>query len=266
MEHGILLKNIAKQEMIKEAGEYIMISMLLAETSDYEKKKFEEKFRSLVAHKSDESLKVIKKNSYDEIDKMNTDNELLHMAITDIMMKEGIKAAESIRSQYPSVEMMLVADSTVNPMRYMKPSIKASALIVRPFSDEEMGEITEEFYDSSMKSLNLGGDDKNYLVQNSDGKTLIPYHKIYYFEAVNKKISVRTAREEYEISGTIEKLLEELPADFMRCHRSFIINRSLIRKVRLSDQMIYMEGKIIVPLSRSYKKQIKEYLNEAKQT
>ena len=58
---------------------------------------------------------------------------------------------------------------------------------------------------------------------------------------------------------TLEKLLETLPPEFRRVHRSFVVNADNIQRVVLSQNLVYLRGDVAVPLSRSYKKEVREY-------
>jgi DNA-binding LytR/AlgR family response regulator len=60
-------------------------------------------------------------------------------------------------------------------------------------------------------------------------------------------------KEAYGFYGTIDKLVDNLPSNFIRCHRGFIVNKYKIEKVILSQNIIYLEDGFDVPLSRSYK-------------
>ena len=74
--------------------------------------------------------------------------------------------------------------------------------------------------------------------------------KLEPYEARRKSVSCS-----YE---TMEHLTERLPDYFVRCHRSFIVNRQRIRRVMLSKSLIELEQGIQLPLSRSYKPAFKE--------
>ena len=67
-------------------------------------------------------------------------------------------------------------------------------------------------------------------------------------------------KEEYEFYGSIENIMQMVPDYFVRCHRSFLINIKKVRKLSLSEGVIEMTMNTAVPLSRSYKKAVKEKL------
>jgi len=53
------------------------------------------------------------------------------------------------------------------------------------------------------------------------------------------------------VRGKLNAITEELPPNFIRCHRSYIVNRNFIKQIN-SDTIILID-KTQIPLSRSYK-------------
>ena len=66
------------------------------------------------------------------------------------------------------------------------------------------------------------------------------------------------APERASFYDTLDNLEQKLDSDFVRCHRSFIIAKSRIKKVMLSKNLILLDNGYEIPLSRSYKSAIKE--------
>jgi len=91
-------------------------------------------------------------------------------------------------------------------------------------------------------------------IENRKGIFRIPFEKIYYLEAREKKVFVRTQIEELGISETLEKMSGKMPSNFVRCHRSFIVNTDQIMQVSLNENTLYLKDGMIVPFSRSYRK------------
>ncbi|NER13085.1 hypothetical protein GWK08_06520 [Leptobacterium flavescens] len=53
------------------------------------------------------------------------------------------------------------------------------------------------------------------------------------------------------VRGKLSQISEELPPNFIRCHRSYIVNRNFIKQI--NAESLVLINKIIIPLSRSYK-------------
>lgn len=192
---------------------------------------------------------------------MLSDKPLVDFMIYDVTESDDISELEKIRKEYPYTYLLLLADIGVSPMKYIRPTINAQSLLLRPFSQETatsaIKELLCEYLNAHFSSDS--NSDKVFVVDSQeDGKVVIPFDKIYYFEALDKKIYVCTETDEYGFYGTLDKLTESLPDYFARCHRSYIVNRKKIVRVALSQNLISLCDGMEVPLSRSFKSDFKE--------
>lgn len=185
--------------------------------------------------------------------KIRNDFDVVYM---DVTREDAIEATEQMRRENKQAVLMIIADETVSPMEYLKPSVQAASLLLRPFKEEQAKDVVEktwEWYGEQVSSEN----DYFHLEIDQD-KVTIPYGKILYFESNNKKIYVNLQHEKYCISDTMERLEKYLPEYFIRSHRSYIVNKRKIKNIFLSKGEIWLEHETFVPISRSYKPKIKE--------
>ena len=185
------------------------------------------------------------------------DRPLLDLACYDVSYKGIIDDLERIRRDYQKLQLLIIADASMSPMEYIRPTILASSLLIRPISQEQakeqLMELVEQFRDQTPY-----GQAESLVIETREGRTYVPLVQIYYFEAREKRIYVRLKKQELAFYETVEHLTERLPDYFVRCHRSFIVNRQRIRRVMLSKSLIELEQGIQLPLSRSYKPAFKE--------
>lgn len=181
---------------------------------------------------------------------------VLDISCLDITGKGGTKRAEEVRSRYRESAIMIIADSKMSPLEYLKPSIQASSLLLRPVTEEMMKKTIHDFI-HAFTDAKAGGTGTEYVVETREGKTFLPINKIAYFEARQKKIYIRVGAREYDTYDTIDRLAEKLPDQFMRSHRSFIVNRKMIDYIRLSENSIFLRDGSVIPLSRSYRSAFK---------
>ena len=137
--------------------------------------------------------------------------------------------------------IILLADAAVPPTLYIRPSVMAGSLLLRPLSSDSVRRVFSEAFGEYLKKLSSGDGDA-FVIDSRDGRQLVPYGRISYFES----------------RDTLDNLGQRLPDGFARCHRSFIVNLSAVKKVMLSQGMIELNNDGIVPLSRSYKTVFKE--------
>lgn len=180
----------------------------------------------------------------------------LDIVCFDVTETGAINVLENLRNKFKTSYIVIVADISISPVKYMKPTIMASSLMLRPLSKECVCETIKEL----ISVFKVEDNSKDvFLVNDENGKNRIPYNNILYFEAREKKIYVCTENEEYGFYDTIEKLAQELPEHFVRCHRSYIVNVNYIVRTAISEGFTYLKDDFIIPVSRSYKEIMKAY-------
>lgn len=237
-----------------------MISALIHNHNDRERELLISQLKKQIAYLCEEKLKCQSVESSEAVSKLSGILELVDMALLDIVDNTGVTIAEMVRKSWKNSEIMILSNPDVSPMMYLTPSIRAASLFLRPIRIEELERILYLFL-KAVLSKRDSEDESSYVVENNDGKVMIPYSKIYYFEVSEKKVYARLKTKEYGQYGTLDQLALELPEQFLRCHRSYIVNTDHIARIRLSEGMIYLDDGIAIPLSRSYKGDLKEYIN-----
>lgn len=232
-----------------------MYSLLTCNKDDNENGDISKVFKAEVAYYTDEKLQIIICKTHEEV-KVTLDTcGSLDIVCYDITTEDGIHMVEEVRARNKTAYIILVATPDISPLKYMKPSIMAASLLFRPMQEEDIREVADEalhmFKNESLTDI--------FIVETDSGKDRVPYTDIVYFESREKKIFCCTRYREYGFYGTLEKLEQELPDNFKRCHRGYILNTSWIRKVALSENTIYLRDDYEIPVSRSYKSAMKEY-------
>lgn len=195
----------------------------------------------------------------DEVEALLSKHPLIDIALVDVAQPGSIRLAEDMRAQNDSLYIILLANAETSPVTYIKPTIMAAGLLLRPI-DQRL--VKSVFTDAVRELIRLRSDavggEEAFVIDNRDGKRLIPYSHISFFEARNKKIFVNTEFEEFSFYDTLDEIEGRLNSGFIRCHRSFIVSKNKIKKIMLSQGMVLLEGDYQIPLSRSYKKAFKE--------
>lgn len=183
---------------------------------------------------------------------------VLELISWDITMKGAQEALERLRCVYRKAFLLVIADTAVRPTVYLKPRIAPGALLLKPVEGDEVEEVMQDIFEVFIKEFDEGIED-TFLVETREGKQYIPIRQIDYFEAKEKKIFIRTKSKEYGFYGTLDTLQEKLPTDFLRCHRSYIVNMKRVKVLLPAQNLLQMADNVIVPFSRSYKKILKEH-------
>lgn len=194
----------------------------------------------------------------DKLSAYGEDPSLLQMVVCDVTSQGMLPVLEQMRRGNSQMKLVLVADGTVSPVLYIRPSILPTALLWRPLQTEKIKDTLWEVLSSiPAEDQEPQPADQVFTVEFRGDVRRIPYHEILFFEARNKRLNLHMARKEIPFSGTLEKLAEELPEEFIRIHKSFIVNRRAITQIQFGQNLAILEGGITVPISRSYKSALK---------
>lgn len=186
--------------------------------------------------------------------------ETLDIICLDITGEAFLTMMFEIRKLYPTAYLLLIADTSISPLKYLRPQIKAASLMIKPLTQKQIGEVMSEALEGFMKEFMDSHDkEKVFIIENKEGRILTDFQKINYFESREKKVFMNTPSREIGFYDTLEQLEEKLSEDFIRCHRSYLVNKKKIREILLSQNLLILQGHIEIPISRTYRKMIKEY-------
>jgi len=236
-----------------------MVSMLLYSSDEKEIHNVHALVKNLAAYLSEEKWETACFSSLKEIETFLEQQSLLNMACYDVTSNGSLDVLGKVRSCYADMLLMLIADASLSPMDYVRPDILASSLILRPFTKEAMKDKLKDLITEYLSKVENNSPEEAFIVETREGKTRVPYSQIYYVEARDKKIYFRLQNKEIAFNSTLEELEEKMPAGFLRCHRSFMVNQMHIEQILLSQSEIRLSHGIAVPLSRSYKPTFKAF-------
>ncbi len=86
----------------------------------------------------------------------------------------------------------------------------------------------------------------------------IPLEELMIVESRGDYVQLHTNSETITTKERINKLETNLPSQFIRTHRSFIINRN---KIQSYNKTMISIGSHEIPISRTYKKSVLQLLN-----
>ena len=215
-----------------------MVSMAAYDENRAELKELKSVTKELAARLSEDRWCIEQIADFRQLRAYLEKTPLLDMLMYDVTRPDARDYLRRIRKEYRSAGLLILADKS------------------REQAFEVLEEFIREYLRAVQSSQELG--EQFYIIDTKEGSIRIPYERICYFEAREKKIYVCAGNEEFAFYHTIDKLAEELPEQFIRCHRGFIVNKFKIRKIMLSQNIICLADGFAVPLSRSYKADVKE--------
>lgn len=237
-----------------------MVSVLIADRAAREAKQLADCCRALTARFTEEELRCELYTDAPALRRLLAGTPGGDINCIDLTVEDGIRLAEKVRAASPQGFILLVTEQAMSPMLYLRPSIMAGSLLLRPFTREDAVRSLTEAYRFRYAGQAQQKEQDCFKIENRGTQERIDYAAIRYFEARAKQITLVTATREYTFYGTIDKLAETLPKQFVRCHRSFIVNQNYVLRARYAENLLYLDGDEPIPLSRSYKPAVKEML------
>lgn len=237
-----------------------MIVMLISDESKTERKYIVSYSKDFAGKWTEESWKWAECASVSELEAYVEKKTRADMVCVDITAEGALELTKELRKLAPSAYIILIASPQISPMLYLRPSIGAESLMMKPLKQEQIREIMEEAIRAYAGRFYKPDEKKVFVIENRGGRDLIDYENIYFFEAREKRVYLNTNMEEYGFYDTLDQLEERLEETFLRCHRSFLVNKNKIEKVFLSQNRLVLQDGFEIPLSRSYKPGLKEYL------
>lgn len=242
-----------------------MIAMLIADHPDTERRQLLREAGWQAARSTDDDWKWIECGSAGELEKIAEKGDKLDLVCLDLTMQtteQVLAAAGRIRQTCPTAHMILVANSRISPVRYMRPSISAQSLLLKPLDMKSVKEVLAESVNAYIARFKSRDDEQYFVVETRGERELIPMDRIRFYETREKKVFLNTGDREYPFYDTLDQLEERLSEKFLRCHRSYLVNKARISKVYLSRNLLVLDEGEEIPLSRSYKPQVKQFMEE----
>jgi DNA-binding LytR/AlgR family response regulator len=90
-----------------------------------------------------------------------------------------------------------------------------------------------------------------FFVKSSGQQHKINFDEILYVESIKDYVNIKTENQEYIVLDTLKSLENQLPENFTRVHKSFILNLDKIEKIDVKNALLN-SGKEI-PIGETYK-------------
>ncbi|MEG2310394.1 MAG: LytTR family DNA-binding domain-containing protein [Clostridia bacterium] len=191
------------------------------------------------------------KNIFDAI--YNHDIDILFLDVDfKTNGKNGIEFANDLRKINKDFYLIFLTGHE----RYMKISllVKVYDYLIKPINRDVLSELIirlkNEFENEKRVFLHL-----NKWVS-------IKINEILYIEKFGNKCRVITNIGDEMTSKTLDNLLNELPASFCKCHKSYIVNESKIVYINKKTNYVYFSKDIKCPINMHYNMQKEGIINE----
>ncbi len=198
------------------------------------------------------------------------------IVLMDIMLKgkmTGIECAEIIKEKFHLPVIFLTAyadDNTLTKAKITEPY----GYIIKPFKEKELQttiEMTLYKYEKD-EEVRKERDLYSSIIENKESKdsifvradyrlNKINFNDIYFVEALKDYVVINTSDNSFTTHTTMKEMVRILPKNnFVRIHRSFIVNINKIYSIKYPDLVIEDKMKVL-PIGGLYRKELYGRLN-----
>lgn len=142
----------------------------------------------------------------------------------------GLEAAQILRQK--GYRNMIVFTTNYEQFVYDGYEIEAFRYLLKPVKQEDI--------QACMERLEKTARGNTLVFSFKRKKHCIPYHDILYISSCGHYLTIHTKEQDYEWKYLLKNLQPELPNQFVRCHRSFVVNLDYMRK--LDGKRIFLKN------------------------
>ena len=174
------------------------------------------------------------------------------VVVLDIQLKSdinGLELAEKIRAINKSCYLIF----TTGHMEYtlIAYKLKTFDYLPKPITTERLEETVLRILDD------MNGLSKKYLrIDNKN--TLVDENEIHYIKRDAMKLVFHTSEKDYETYSSFNKIQSNLPDNFVRCHKSYIVNINKIVDVEPVSNTIFFNNNSHCFIGPKYKNKFME--------
>ena len=166
----------------------------------------------------------------------------------------GMDAAAEFRKHNQHAILIFATRATKYAVRGY--AVDAIGYLVKPIGDQAF---TEVF--SKALRLHLSNNrNQAIMLKTKAGAISIRTDQVRYIEADAHMLHIYTEETVYDIWSGIEKMMEQLPDEFIRCHKGYIVNLKHVYCVQKDGLSIIGRPELIIPISRSKRTEVVECL------
>lgn len=177
--------------------------------------------------------------------------------------KNGLTLAEEIREYDPRGFIVFITAHSEMAFMTFQYKVEAMDFILKDRPDQIQGRIGECLENANRKYMNITrGAGKTITVAKGDKRLTLRQDDIIFFETSTSehKLYVHTFNKSIEFFGKMKDLEAQAGDDFVRCHRSYLLNKKNIEEVDYAGKVIKMKNGMECPIAFRMLRRVKEQM------
>ena len=210
-----------------------MLSFVLCDDNELILSKLAKMLDSLfIKYELDSTVSLIATEPSQVLDYIN--NNTINVLLLDIDLKSslsGLDLAEKIRAK--NKDVYIIFTSAHLEFILVAYKYKTFDFIPKPITLERLEETILRLIDDIKSCTNT-----NSFIRLNNNSTIINADSIYFIKKQRMKSIFYTDNREYEIYKSFSTLADDLPKNFIRCHKSYMVNINKISDICQNDNSI----------------------------
>ena len=223
-----------------------MLKVIIVEDNEKQRKTISEIIENTIIREKIDAKIIESTSKVEDVTACIKEIEDNFIVFLDIDLKQsinGIKLGEHIRERWPNCFLVFITSHS--EMSYLTFEYKLEALdfIIKDNFAQMKGRIEGVLMKASERSA-LKPDRKILGVETDEAIINIPLEEILFFETANAshKIRIHAKDRQIEYYGTLIALTEKLDDNFIRCHKSFVVNKNHIKEVDKMARTVLLDN------------------------
>ena len=191
----------------------------------------------------DDLLKYVNENKVDVL-------------ILDINLKSnktGLEIASEVRKKNKNTYFIFTTAHLEYAMLAYK--FKTFDYLAKPVTYERLEDTIVRLFED------INGVPKRY-IKIDNKNSIIDENDVLYIKRDGMKLIYHTKNQDYETYSSFNKIQDKIPANFVRAHKSYIVNIDNISNVDSVSNLIYFDKDISCDIGPKYKKNFMEAINK----
>ena len=165
------------------------------------------------------------------------------LVFLDIKMgkESGLETARKIRETNTRAKIVFL--TAYKQYVFQSFDVDASHYLIKPVNKQKLYAVL----DHVLRQFNQLKEPP-IIVRSGQTTLCVSCSDLLYIEVNNKTITLHSVNDITEFSGKLEAVEKNLPAQFYRCHRSFIVNMDYIDRFDRMD--LHLTNGVLIPVSK----------------
>lgn len=202
---------------------------------------------------------------YESAERLLTEQGMPDILFLDIKMNgmSGMELAGKLRSRGADVTIVFL--TALQEYVYRAFDVGAFHYLLKPVDTVKFYEVLEKAVAERQhlrESALLRGEraEASLTIKNKARTEKVYLSEIVYLEVFNRKVTLHKMQGEIEFYGRLKELEQRLSADFVRCHRSYVVNLRYVR--RYDGAEITLEnGDSVLMAKTKYAEFVRRYMD-----